>query len=673
MLDTDYRQIQNLAESACPPSDFVRAFVETFSRMSGAELGIAWNCESKPFKPICQVMREPDAMVKLPLSSQRHEEILNEAHTSRRAMIISPPTKVAEPMPTVLVAPVRRGTMNAVAEFVLPVGNTSEQNRAIHTALADCCRIVEEAESAGAALGHSPQNDANPENRIEPPGATHRDLNKGITEHGLSEYATVVHQSLDLNETANTIANEARRILDCDRVTVFEKQGRALRTLAISGQPIVNHRSNTVKALHRLVETVLKTENTFWYPNGDELPNQIQETLDEYIDLSLTRSVAILPIFDRVAGKDKEPEQPLPKPRMIGGLAIEQTNEQWERVKVEPKINKVVGHAGLAFRNAHEVSGMFLYPVWRALGKTKAVTTARGVKRILLAALAISALVLAMIFVPATFYLGCEGVLLPIQRQRIFADQVGTVSTIVVEHGAAVRQGERLLVLQNDELEIQIEQLTGELNTLRERLAGNRSIRITSDRQEEAGVSKAGQRELQSQISSLERRLKTLDAKKQRLNVCSPIDGHVLTWDLANVLKDRPVQQGDLLIEVANTKGEWELELDVADRKVGHLMRAVEAADSDGGMPKVRFTLAAEPQRSFVGRIRNVAHATSVSADRLQMVRVKVDVEEADLDQIKYVGSTVNAKIDCGSRSLGFVWLHDAWEFVQYQILFRIW
>ena len=51
------------------------------------------------------------------------------------------------------------------------------------------------------------------------------------------------------------------------------------------------------------------------------------------------------------------------------------------------------------------------------------------------------------------------------------------------------------------------------------------------------------------------------------------------------------------------------------------------------------------------------------------LVRVKINKDELEIEPSKGVG--VSAKIDCGKRSLGYVWFHDVIEFVQTKILFK--
>jgi hypothetical protein len=125
-----------------------------------------------------------------------------------------------------------------------------------------------------------------------------------------------------------------------------------------------------------------------------------------------------------------------------------------------------------------------------------------------------------------------------------------------------------------------------------------------------------------------------------------------------------------LLLEIANPTDPWRLELDLPNRKYGHLAAAVK----EHGQPlPVRFSLASAPGKQFIGTIASIDEATSVNAQQLHVIRIWVDVDASSLGDLKHPGSAVQAKIDCGKRSLGFVWLHEIWEFVQYKVLFHVW
>ncbi len=68
--------------------------------------------------------------------------------------------------------------------------------------------------------------------------------------------------------TAYTIANEGRRLIDCDRVSVAIKQGRKCFIEAVSGQDLFDKRSNTVTLLGELATAVVATGEPVWY-TGD--------------------------------------------------------------------------------------------------------------------------------------------------------------------------------------------------------------------------------------------------------------------------------------------------------------------------------------------------------------------------------------------------------------------
>jgi hypothetical protein len=78
----------------------------------------------------------------------------------------------------------------------------------------------------------------------------------------------------------------------------------------------------------------------------------------------------------------------------------------------------------------------------------------------------------------------------------------------------------------------------------------------------------------------------------------------------------------------------------------------------------VSFALSAEPGVEFHGTLNDLALATDV--DEVDGPTVLATVS-FDRDQVLGLrpGATVLARIHCGRRSLGYVWLHDLYEFVQ--------
>ena len=663
MIDSNLQRFRQLACDASDSDGFYRQFVDTFAQVSGAEMGLAWSGQKIPFQPTCQFLRQPDAAGHHPLSSDQHNQLLSEVHRRGKAMLATPPKNSTPGTPALLVGPLEFRSQQRILEFILPGGQSPKENEHALNQFNDACRAVE-------STARNNLDDGVKTNGVETNGVETNAVSV-IDKRKLDKFVSSIHQSVDPKSTANAIVNEARRVLGVDRVSVFYRHATQFQCEAISGQPTVNRRSNTVATLTKLVNRIAKTKRSFWFPadesgGNDTIVPQIDQPLSDYLTLSMTRSLAVVPVKENVSIGDASDSHVKKSPKVIACLVIEHLAAQWDRREVEPSIDTVCRHSGDAIRNAKQVQQIFLYPIWRAIGNTRAVAIGRNLPRTLLVAAAIVGVVCAMLFIQTEFRLTSDGTLEPTHRQRVFADQDAVVRAVQVQHGDRVDQGQTLLKMENSELEIQIAQLTGEMDALEQRLQGSRSMRIDGSDERQ----RVNRKEIESQIGSLKSRLATVQQKKDRLQLVAPINGDVLTWDLASRLKDRPVRQGELLLEIANPDDPWRLELDLPNRKYGHLAAAVK----EHGQPlPVRFSLASAPGKQFIGTIASIDEATSVNAQQLHVIRIWVDVDASSLGDLKHPGSAVQAKIDCGKRSLGFVWLHEIWEFVQYKVLFHVW
>ena len=130
----------------------------------------------------------------------------------------------------------------------------------------------------------------------------------------LENFTRLVHKGLDTRSTAYTIANEGRRLIECDRVSVAINHGRKCKLEAISGQDTFDKRSNTVALLTQLANAVVASGETVWY-TGDTsmMAPQVEEAVQEYVDEVHSKAVAIVPL--------KEPHDttdPLARPKVVG-------------------------------------------------------------------------------------------------------------------------------------------------------------------------------------------------------------------------------------------------------------------------------------------------------------------------------------------------------------------
>jgi multidrug efflux pump subunit AcrA (membrane-fusion protein) len=276
----------------------------------------------------------------------------------------------------------------------------------------------------------------------------------------------------------------------------------------------------------------------------------------------------------------------------------------------------------------------------------------------------------ALVLVPADFTIEATGTLEPAVRQDVFATRSGLVDEVLVTQGADVTAGQPLVRLRDPSLELDLKRVHGEMETVRRQLEAARATKTSRDVRDESAVElyrlSASEREFEQQLANLQSELTLLDQERENLVVRSPIAGRVLTWDLAGRLTARPVERGEALVTVADLSADWQLELAVADDRIGHVL-AAQAAEQTEALP-VRFRLrsADAPNTGHVETIGMTASVDSKDTAARPTIEVVVAFDKNKLSEAIQrelrPGVTARAEIDCGRRALGYVWLHDLWD-----------
>jgi GAF domain-containing protein len=507
----------------------------------------------------------------------------------------------------------------------------------------------------------------------------------------VERFARAVHESLDPVATAFVLASEARRIIGCDRAGVLVRRRRSLRLEAVSGQESVERRANEVQAIEALARVVARAGEPLWHPDPSrELPPQIEEELENYIDESHTTALAIIPLekprptpvvkpggVDAVAVAKAE-AAPKAAPEPIGAIVV----EWFKAATVDPaqraRVELVAEHGKVALANALAHTGLPLYPLINLAGKSRVLTTARNLPKTVLAGLAVLAGILALVFVPAELRLEGKGTLEPVHRRDVFAGIDGVVEALEkgVEHGAEVKEKQPLARLRNTEVDVAMADVLGRKASSEEQLRATRRSLLEDEKiSADEKVRLDGRaRQLQREIESLDEQLKLWEARRGDLQVTSPIDGVIVTWQVRDRLLLRPVEKGQVLMSVADKSGPWELEVHMPDDRLGHVNRAVLEAREAGRDLEVDYILATDPGTRHHGVVREIHEQAEVRGEEgnTVLVRVTIDPERHEKEQLG-AGASVTARIACGKRPLGYVWFHDLLSFIQTQILFRLW
>ncbi|MEM6691467.1 MAG: efflux RND transporter periplasmic adaptor subunit [Planctomycetota bacterium] len=494
-------------------------------------------------------------------------------------------------------------------------------------------------------------------------------------------FARATHESLDLKETAYVVANEGRRLIGCDRVSVAMKKGGKCKVSAISGQDTIENRSNIVTALDDLATRVVAAGEPLWHDGSTmDLPPQIEEALENYVDESYGRQVAVLPLRtpERRLGRDNETgiageidRDNAHRGEVLGALIVEQIESDIPTETFRQRVDLVYEHGTRAIANSQSHSNLFLMPLWRALGRASWIIRARTLPKTLAVVSAILLAILALIFVPLNFDLEAEGTLIPEARREVFAPIDGEVLEVKVDHDDVVKAGDVLVQLRNPDLEVQITDVTGQILTTQAEiyrvLAQERKGKNQLDEIEMRAL-EAEEIELETKLNALQEKLRLYKEREADLSVRSPIDGVVVSWDVEKTLRSRPIMTGQVLLEIADLDQPYKLQLDLPEKREGHLDEFIAAnALSDGSELDVEYILATDPDKPLKAslKVSGISNRAEPDDEHGAIIKMYSAPEQATLRELNpKPGTKVIADIQCGKASAGFVFFHEIYEWL---------
>lgn len=679
-LEEVFAALGQLARSAVAPADFYRTLLEQSVRALSAIGGAVWlRAASGLLQPIAQVNWPRDEFIGDQQSRRAHEALLADVAAEGRAISVSPRSENGEgnaSNPTrhvLLLAPVRL----ALAGASRP-GSHSAESATLD--LAQVRAIIELLLRADA----SPATYRGCEQFLTAVGelaadfhAFHelRKLREGDAYRGeLLRLGRDAHSQLTLSETAYAVANEGREFVLCDRLTVLVARGRRCRPLATSGVSRIERRSGAARRLARVAELVRRTNEPAYYADGhgDGLP-PVTEALEQLAEESHARQIAAIPLHWPLRSKQLDADDPARASnhsrRRQPLLVI--IAEQFDARAIDRNRLAELGEVcSTALHNAWEFDRLPLSWLLRPLGAVKYQMTDHLPRTVIMLA-ALAAAVTALVKVPAEFNIEATGKLEPIMRRDVFAPRSGLIEELFIAHGDDVNKGDELARMRDPQLDLEIKRVDGELETAQRQLDAvratrtNRAVRDTNPI--DAYRLSAEERELQQRQENLRRELELLRHEREALVVRAPIAGRVLTWDVSNRLAARPVERGEVLFSVADLADKWQLELDVPDDRIGYVLAAQQAIQTD--LP-VRFRLSSDDREKHEGHIAEVCQTANVedSADTAPSpnVLMKVALDKLNLGDAARrelrPGVSARAQIACGERPIGYVWFHDVWD-----------
>lgn len=654
------RQIEELSQSAAPPDTFFPEFLRLLVGSLGGRAGAIWLAEAGRLALAHELRYSEMGILDKPSAVGLNDRLLNDAVTTGQAASFSPDDPaMAGKLPVdflIIVAALQIGEdcVGAVEIFQRPDAPREARPgflQFVEQMTGHASRYLERRQTESTATGDSSSFLAD-----------------------FEQFILQLQRGENVPEVAATVANDGRQLLGCDRLSVAVHKGRKTSIVAISGQDRVNARANLTRAMAAIASRIVALREPLTFSGRiDNLPPQIEEPLADFIHESGSRLVKLVPLI--------EPEPLMPRDdsdnhrpatgrirEVIGCLVIEQTADSRPRPALDERTTMLAEHAGAVLAHARRQDRILFLRLWQTLGHGLEWFHGRKLAKTS-AILAVAACVVAALcFVPWEYRITAKGKLMPIDRREIFAPENGVVIGIAVHDREKVRKDQPLLVLRN-------EQLTAELNENESKLsqalqqansfaAEEESANRDGDNKSKLQAS-AGRAKSRLEAEGLTRILKIQRERVDSLKVASPIDGTVAGFQLEQLLQNRPVQQGELLLEIMNDTGPWRLELEIEGNRMGHVLRAWNNSP-DHKLP-VEFIPATAPESTIRGELDQIATRSAVSSDQSNIFECFVSTDATQIPN-RRIGAEVRAKISCGKRSLGYVLFGDVVEFIRQRL-----
>lgn len=477
------------------------------------------------------------------------------------------------------------------------------------------------------------------------------------------------HQTLDPTATAYCIASELPRLLPCERAVVLLPTSRGRRrkyvVRAISGASVVDRRSPLVRTMNQLATKLAVMNKPMILPppidqDADELPPQIIEPLEDYLDESGVLSCVALPI-----AADAENESDAPP---IAMLFLETFSGRPSPL-ITPAMKEIALEASTAITNATRYDDVFALPLRRPLA---GISRAAIRNWTLALSLLLIGLAAASWFIRVEHTIVATGIARPIERRAVFASIDGTVDSIQARDGQRVSAGDVLVRLKNAEISREAQSLSGQLTTATAKLASLRSMQLAgSDDPTESAQNLIEQRTLTNEIETLGRRLEINQTMQDELILRAPIDGVVVGWRIDEKLRSRPVSRGDRLFAMIEPDGAWELDLKLNETKAGEVMRRHQAGET---LP-IHFAIPTRPTETMEATLNQVGGIARRQADGTTVVDVVASIDPDSMSGFQGDGfrgdADVTAKIVCGQRRLIDSWTDELFAWFHRNILFR--
>jgi len=429
-----------------------------------------------------------------------------------------------------------------------------------------------------------------------------------------------ITSTLDTERLVISLVNLGSRILSYDRAAVSLDDGGQPILRAISGQEMLDAKSDANRELARLIEWLLERGEVAYVADTEadtELASSIRSAFPGHLERTDVRSMCLVPLQDEEG--------------RIGAFYMESAAVGFLGDSGLEAAQLLATQASVALRNS-ELYGQvpligLLAPVadrWRRMTSLGGTAFLRRVG-------IPAAIVIALFLIPWRERISIrDAELIPGDRMPVRATVDGLLTDIRVDEGTVVSQGDVLALLREDEFTIRIAETEGELASARREAA---AARAAAD-ETRARMAEIRATELAENLSVFERQL-------ARTRIRAPLDGTILT-----------VRPHEMLGEYLDA-GQTFVLMGRTDRlQVEGQVRQYDIERIQDGYP-VRLKVAARPNHTFIGTVTQIAPAARSVLGGDATVTIWADLDNSE--GLLRPGLEARAKVVGARRPIGYI------------------
>jgi hypothetical protein len=705
-IEEAFEAASKLAGSALAPADFYQQFLNRTLTAIDAPAGAVWLRTPQGFLQIaCQINLEKVGLENRRGGRQCHNEVLRQVFQSAppRPLMLEPNGRLApnQAAPAAAAGDPGIPAANLTDYFALfaPIVTPDKQAIGVLEVFQDPALDAKlyptflnyTFQMAGYASQYHQFSNARSATGIE----------RTFTQ--VETFARLVHSTLNPTEVAYHVANEGRKLIECDRLCVGVRYGRKRVTVeAVSGADVVEKASTHVRRLRRLMETVVLWGETLTFKGVKDagLPPDVSHALDEYLNESQPKLLVVQPIRD-----EREKDQSKPARSVV---VLESFNPPEDATPLTQRLELVGKHAAPALYNAAELKRVPLKFLWWPLAKLQEGLGGKGRFYAAAATVAVAVLVAAMITVPYPLRMDAKGHMQPVEIAKVYAPKEGQIRRVLVKPGDKLLPGDAVAELHDAQLEGEYRNLLSKMDEARAkrdtaarllsdpRLSLTDRLRIGSEEslaQLAIDSARRNMESLDTAFNATQSRpgwfvAKTAEFDRRLKRQVGASKWTVLNDDRRENLVGRTVRPSEDVLRVGNLEGAWQIELKIPQRNVGQIARAFSDPSMhklDNGRPylDVDVLLASMPDSRFLGRLYKddlAAEAVPVKDEHDEnepvvtaYVKLNLDDMPADvrIPESQFVtGLEVRTRVRCGDHALGYSMFHGVWEWFYEKVVF---